>query len=69
MQLQQQMNNSVKRLVFAIEVHMDLVLSYTLELNGNSLSKRLFHQMIRPFFVEQLYLENDYFKNEPYHHE
>lgn len=69
--LQQQMNSGVKRLVFIIGGPY----GFSPELYGKAqgklaLSKMTFsHQMIRPFFVEQLYRAMTILKNEPYHHE
>ena len=69
--LQQQMNSSVKRLVFIIGGPY----GFSPELYAKAqcklaLSKMTFsHQIIRPFFVEQLYRAMTILKNEPYHHE
>jgi 23S rRNA (pseudouridine1915-N3)-methyltransferase len=68
--LQKHMNSGIKQLVFAIggpygfsnEVHKKA-------LGKLSLSKMTFsHQMVRLFFVEQLYRGFTILKNEPYHH-
>ena len=71
MQLQQQMNNSVKRLVFVIGGPYGFSPELYAKAQGKvALSKMTFsHQMIRPFFVEQLYRAMTILKNEPYHHE
>ena len=64
------MNAGVKRLVFVIGGPYGF--SQTLYAKTQSqlgLSKMTFsHQMIRPFFVEQLYRSFSILNNEPYHH-
>jgi len=69
--LQQQMNSGVKRLVFIIGGPYGFSPElYAKEQRKLALSKMTFsHQMIRPFFVEQLYRAITILKNEPYHHE
>ena len=69
--LQQQMNSGVKRLVFIIGGPYGFSPElYTKSQGKLALSKMTFsHQMIRPFFVEQLYRAMTILKNEPYHHE
>ena len=69
--LQQQMNSSVKRLVFIIGGPYGFSPELYAKAQGKlSLSKMTFsHQMIRPFFIEQLYRAMTILKNEPYHHE
>ena len=69
--LQQQMNSSLKRLVFIIGGPYGFSPELYATAQGKlSLSKMTFsHQMIRPFFVEQLYRAMTILKNEPYHHE
>ena len=69
--LQHQMNSSVKRLVFIIGGPYGFSLELYAKAKGKlALSKMTFsHQMIRPFFVEQLYRAMTILKNEPYHHE
>ena len=67
---QQQMNSGVKNIVFVVggpygfsdEIYKRANLKI-------SLSKMTFsHQMVRLFFVEQLYRAMTILKNEPYHH-
>lgn len=69
--LQKKMNNSVKQLVFIIGGpygFSDPV--YQRAIGKLSLSKMTFsHQMIRVFFIEQLYRAFTILRNEPYHHE
>ena len=69
--LQHQMNSSVKRLVFIIGGPYGFSSQLYAKAHGNlALSKMTFsHQMIRPFFLEQLYRAMTILKNEPYHHE
>ncbi len=69
--LQQQMNSGVKRLVFIIGGSYGFSPKLYAQAQGKlALSKMTFsHQMIRPFFVEQLYRAMTILKNEPYHHE
>ena len=69
--LQQQMNVSVKRLVYIIGGPYGFSPQLYAKAQGKlALSKMTFsHQMIRPFFVEQLYRAMTILKNEPYHHE
>ena len=69
--LQHQMNSSVKRLVFIIGGPYGFSLELYAKAKGKlALSKMTFsHQMIRPFFLEQLYRAMTILKNEPYHHE
>jgi 23S rRNA (pseudouridine1915-N3)-methyltransferase len=68
--LQKQMNSGLKNLVFVIggpygfseEIHLRAK-------EKLSLSKMTFsHQMVRLFFIEQLYRGFTILKNEPYHH-
>jgi len=69
--LQKQMNSSVKQLVFVIGGSYgfsDVV--YGRAQGKISLSNMTFsHQMIRLFFVEQLYRAFTILRNEPYHHQ
>ncbi len=69
--LQQKMNTGIKRLVFAIGGPYGF--SKELYDRANSkmaMSKMTFsHQMIRPFFVEQVYRAFSILNNEPYHHQ
>lgn len=69
--LQQQMNSRVKRLVFIIGGPYGFSPELYAKAQAKlSLSKMTFsHQMIRPFFMEQLYRAMTILKNEPYHHE
>lgn len=69
--LQQQMNSGIKRLVFVIGGPYGFSSAVYAQANGKlALSKMTFsHQMIRPFFVEQLYRAFTILKNEPYHHQ
>ena len=69
--LQHQMNSSVKRLDFIIGGPYGFSPELYAKAQGKvALSKMTFsHQMIRPFFVEQLYRAMTILKNEPYHHE
>ena len=69
--LQQQMNSSVKRLVFIIGGPYGFSPELYVKAHTKlALSKMTFsHQIIRPFFVEQLYRAMTILKNEPYHHE
>ena len=69
--LQHQMNSSVKRLVFIIGGPYGFSPELYAKAQGKvALSKMTFsHQMIRPFFLEQLYRAMTILKNEPYHHE
>ena len=68
--LNKKMNSGCKRLVFIIGgpygFEASLHQQYKIKI---SLSQMTFsHQMIRLFFVEQLYRANTILKNEPYHH-
>ena len=69
--LQQQMNSGVKRLIFIIGGPYGFSPELYAKAQGKlALSKMTFsHQMIRPYFVEQLYRAITILKNEPYHHE
>ncbi|MDO5760198.1 MAG: 23S rRNA (pseudouridine(1915)-N(3))-methyltransferase RlmH [Bacteroidota bacterium] len=69
--LQQKMNLSLKSLVFVVGgaygFSQEIKTKYS---NKISLSKMTFsHQMVRLFFVEQLYREFTILNNEPYHNE
>ncbi|GAA4271903.1 23S rRNA (pseudouridine(1915)-N(3))-methyltransferase RlmH [Aquimarina gracilis] len=68
--LQKHMNSGVKRLVFVIGGPYGFDSQVYQQANSKiSLSKMTFsHQMIRLFFVEQLYRGFTILKNEPYHH-
>ena len=69
--LQQQMNSGIKRLVFVVGGPYGFDESLHAKAQAKlSLSKMTFsHQMIRLFFVEQVYRALTILKNEPYHHE
>ena len=68
--LQKQMNSGLKQLVFVIGGPYGFSDAIYQKANGKiSLSKMTFsHQMIRLFFIEQLYRGFTILKNEPYHH-
>lgn len=68
--LQKHMNSGIKQLVFVIGGPYGFSPSVYNRANGKlSLSKMTFsHQMIRLFFIEQLYRGFTILKNEPYHH-
>jgi 23S rRNA (pseudouridine1915-N3)-methyltransferase len=68
--VQQQMNTGIKNLVFAVGGPYGFSNEIYQRANGKiSLSKMTFsHQMVRLFFVEQLYRAMTILKNEPYHH-
>ena len=69
--LQKKMNTGLKQLVFVIGGPYGFSEQVYKKANGKiSLSKLTFsHQMIRLFFIEQLYRGFTILKNEPYHHE
>ena len=69
--LQKRMNSGLKQLVFVIGGPYGFSEEvYSRAKAKISLSKMTFsHQMIRPFFVEQLYRAFTILKNEPYHHQ
>ena len=68
--LQKYMNSGVKRLVFVIGGPYGFSSEIYAKPHGKlALSKMTFsHQMVRLFFVEQLYRAFTILKNEPYHH-
>lgn len=68
--LQKHMNSGIKQLVFVIGGPYGFSDAIYKKANGKiSLSKMTFsHQMIRLFFIEQLYRGFTILKNEPYHH-
>ena len=68
--LQKHMNSGIKHLVFIIGGPYGFSEEVYKKANGKiSLSKMTFsHQMIRLFFIEQLYRGFTILKNEPYHH-
>lgn len=69
--LQKKMNAGLKQLIFVIGGPYGFSDTVYGRANGKlSVSKMTFsHQMIRPFFIEQLYRGFTILKNEPYHHE
>lgn len=68
--LQKHMNSGIKQLVFVIGGPYGFSEDVYKKANGKiALSKMTFsHQMIRLFFIEQLYRGFTILKNEPYHH-
>ena len=68
--LQKHMNSGIKQLVFVIGGPYGFSKNIYNKANGKlSLSKMTFsHQMIRLFFIEQLYRGFTILRNEPYHH-
>ncbi len=68
--LQKHMNSGLKRLVFVIGGPYGFSSEVYKKANGKiALSKMTFsHQMVRLFFIEQLYRGFTILKNEPYHH-
>lgn len=69
--LQKKMNAGLKQLIFIIGGPYGFSDEVYARANGKvSISKMtLSHQMIRPFFIEQLYRGFTILRNEPYHHE
>ncbi|SIO08333.1 23S rRNA (pseudouridine(1915)-N(3))-methyltransferase RlmH [Algoriphagus halophilus] len=69
--LQKKMNGGLKQLIFVIGGPYGFSDAVYSRANGKiSISKMTFsHQMIRPFFIEQLYRGFTILRNEPYHHE
>jgi 23S rRNA (pseudouridine1915-N3)-methyltransferase len=69
--LQKQMNSGLKKLVFVIGGPYGFSEAVYKRANGKiALSKMTFsHQMVRLFFVEQLYRGFTILRNEPYHHQ
>ncbi|MCE7057742.1 23S rRNA (pseudouridine(1915)-N(3))-methyltransferase RlmH [Algoriphagus sp. AGSA1] len=69
--LQKKMNSGLKQLIFLIGGPYGFSDEVYARANGKlSISKMTFsHQMIRPFFIEQLYRGFTILRNEPYHHE
>lgn len=69
--LQKKMNSGLKQLIFVIGGPYGFSEEVYKKSSGKiSLSKMTFsHQMIRLFFIEQLYRSFTILKNEPYHHE
>jgi 23S rRNA (pseudouridine1915-N3)-methyltransferase len=70
-ELQRKMNSGVKTLVFVIGGPYGFSDAVYAKANGKiSLSPMTFsHQMVRLFFIEQLYRGFTILKNEPYHHQ
>lgn len=70
-ELQKKMNSGVKTLVYVIGGPYGFSESVYQKAQGKiSLSKMTFsHQMVRLFFIEQLYRGFTILKNEPYHHQ
>lgn len=68
--IQKRLNSGMKQLIFMIGGPFGFSEEVYERADGKlSLSKMTFsHQMIRPFFVEQLYRAFTILKNEPYHH-
>ena len=68
--IQKEMNSGIKNLVFVVGGPYGFSEEIYKRANGNiSLSKMTFsHQMVRLFFVEQVYRAMTILKNEPYHH-
>jgi 23S rRNA (pseudouridine1915-N3)-methyltransferase len=68
--IQQQMNSGIKNLVFVVGGPYGFSEEIYKRANGKiSLSRMTFsHQMVRLFFVEQVYRAMTILKNEPYHH-
>ncbi|MFY0712810.1 23S rRNA (pseudouridine(1915)-N(3))-methyltransferase RlmH [Seonamhaeicola sp. NFXS20] len=68
--LQKHMNSGIKQLVFVIGGPYGFSEAVYKKANGKiSLSKMTFsHQMVRLFFIEQLYRGFTILRNEPYHH-
>ena len=70
-ELQKRMNMGIKNLVYVIGGPYGFSEEVYKKANGKiSLSKMTFsHQMIRLFFIEQLYRGFTILRNEPYHHQ
>ncbi len=68
--LQKKMNSGLKNLVFVVGGPYGFSDAIYQRANARiSLSSMTFsHQMVRPFFMEQLYRSFTILKNEPYHH-
>ena len=68
--LQKHMNSGIKQLIFVIGGPYGFSKDVYTKAQGKlSLSKMTFsHQMVRLFFIEQLYRGFTILKNEPYHH-
>lgn len=70
-ELQKKMNSGIKTIVFVIGGPYGFSEQvYSRAFNKISLSQMTFsHQMVRLFFIEQLYRGLTILKNEPYHHQ
>ncbi len=70
-ELQKKMNSGIKTLIFVIGGPYGFSENVYAKANGKiSLSQMTFsHQMVRLFFIEQLYRGFTILKNEPYHHQ
>jgi len=68
--MQQQMNSGIKNLIFVVGGPYGFSDETYKRANGKiALSKMTFsHQMVRLFFVEQIYRAMTILRNEPYHH-
>jgi 23S rRNA (pseudouridine1915-N3)-methyltransferase len=68
--IQQKMNSGIKNIIFVVGGPYGFSDEIYKRSNGNiSLSQMTFsHQMVRLFFVEQLYRAMTILRNEPYHH-
>lgn len=68
--IQKQMNSGIKNLIFVVGGPYGFSEEVYKRANGKlSLSKMTFsHQMVRLFFIEQVYRAFTILKNEPYHH-
>ena len=68
--IQKEMNSGIKNVVFVVGGPYGFSEEVYKRANGKiALSKMTFsHQMVRLFFVEQLYRAMTILKNEPYHH-
>jgi 23S rRNA (pseudouridine1915-N3)-methyltransferase len=69
--LQKKMNSGLKQLIFVIGGPYGFSEAvYQRAIGKISLSKMTFsHQMVRVFFIEQLYRAYSILRNEPYHHQ
>lgn len=69
--IQQNMNSGIKNVVFVVGGPYGFSDEIYKRANGKiSLSKMTFsHQMVRLFFIEQMYRAMTILKNEPYHHQ
>jgi 23S rRNA (pseudouridine1915-N3)-methyltransferase len=69
--IQQQMNSGLRNLVFVVGGPYGFSDEIYQRANGKiSLSRMTFsHQMVRLFFIEQLYRAMTILRNEPYHHQ